>query len=71
MATLAAKTNVKALNPRSPDTKYVGNEPEWRVQPTSNRVSKFSNAFGWYISTHRGGILLLVALCSGWSRVDR
>ena len=48
MATLAAKTNVKALNPRSPDTKYVGNEPEWRVQPTSNRVSKFSNAFGWY-----------------------
>jgi len=48
MATLAAKANVKALNPRSPDTKYVGNEPEWRVQPTSNRVSKFSNAFSWY-----------------------
>jgi len=48
MATLVAKANVKALNPRSPDTKYVGNEPEWRVQPTSNRVSKFSNAFSWY-----------------------
>ena len=48
MATLAAKANVKSLNPRSPDTKYVGNEPEWRVQPTSNRVSSFSNAFGWY-----------------------
>ena len=48
MATLAAKANVKALNPRSPDTKYVGNEPEWRVQPTENRSSKFSNAFGWY-----------------------
>ena len=48
MATLAAKANVKALNPRSPDTKYVGHEPEWRVQPTENRSSKFSNAFGWY-----------------------
>jgi hypothetical protein len=48
MATLAAKANVKALNPRSPDTKYVGHEPEWRVQPVSNRVSSLSNAFGWY-----------------------
>ena len=48
MATLAAKANVKALNPRSPDTKYVGHEPEWRVQPISNRISSFSNAFGWY-----------------------
>jgi hypothetical protein len=45
---LAAKANIKALNPRSPDTKYVGNEPEWRVQPISNRVSSLSNAFGWY-----------------------
>ena len=45
---LAAKANVKPLNPRSPDTKYVGNEPEWRVQPISNRVSSLSNAFGWY-----------------------
>jgi len=48
MATLAAKANIKALNPRSPDTKYVGHEPEWRVQPVSNRVSSLSNAFGWY-----------------------
>ena len=48
MATLAAKANIKALNPRSPDTKYVGHEPEWRVQPISNRISSFSNAFGWY-----------------------
>ena len=48
MATLAAKANVKALNPRSPDTKYVGHEPEWRVQPVSNRTSSLSNAFGWY-----------------------
>lgn len=48
MATLTAKANVKPLNPRSPDTKYVGHEPEWRVQPVSNRASSFSNAFGWY-----------------------
>jgi hypothetical protein len=50
MATLAAKANIKALNPRSPDTKYVGNEPEWRVQPEQdrNRISAMSNAFGWY-----------------------
>jgi hypothetical protein len=45
---LAAKANVKALNPRSPDTKYVGNEPEWHIQPVSNRTSSLSNAFGWY-----------------------
>jgi hypothetical protein len=45
---LAAKANVKSLNPRSPDTKYVGNEPEWHVQPVSNRTSRLSHAFGWY-----------------------
>jgi len=50
MATLAAKAALKALNPRSPDTKYVGSEPEWRVQPEQdrNRISAMSNAFGWY-----------------------
>jgi hypothetical protein len=50
MATLAAKAALKSLNPRSPDTKYVGNEPEWRVQPEQdrNRISAMSNAFGWY-----------------------
>ena len=50
MATLAAKTALKSLNPRSPDTKYVGNEPEWRVQPEQdrNRISAMSHAFGWY-----------------------
>jgi hypothetical protein len=38
------------MNPRSPDTKYVGNEPEWRVQPEQdrNRISAMSHAFGWY-----------------------
>ena len=50
MATLAAKAALKSLNPRSPDTKYVGHEPEWRVQPEQdrNRISAMSNAFGWY-----------------------
>jgi len=50
MATLAAKVALKSMNPRSPDTKYVGNEPEWRVQPEQdrNRISAMSNAFGWY-----------------------
>ena len=50
MATLAAKTALKSMNPRSPDTKYVGNEPEWRVQPEQdrNRISAMSHAFGWY-----------------------
>jgi len=50
MATLATKAALKSLNPRSPDTKYVGNEPEWRVQPEQdrNRISAMSNAFGWY-----------------------
>lgn len=50
MATLAAKAALKSMNPRSPDTKYVGNEPEWRVQPEQdrNRISAMSNAFGWY-----------------------
>lgn len=41
-------TAVKPLNPRSPDTKVLGNEPEWLVQPTDDRVSKLSKAFSWY-----------------------
>lgn len=40
---------LKALNPRSPDTKYTGGEPEWRVQPDSdNRNSRLGAAFHWY-----------------------
>jgi len=39
---------VKPLNPRSPDTKMLGEEPTWRVQPTDNRVSRLSAAFNWY-----------------------
>jgi hypothetical protein len=39
---------VKPLNPRSPDTKMLGEEPTWRAQPTENRVSRLSAAFNWY-----------------------
>jgi hypothetical protein len=39
---------VRLLNPKSPETKYTGGEPEWRTQPTDNRVSAMSNAFSWY-----------------------
>lgn len=44
MKTLALKT----LNPRHPDTKYVGSEPQWAEQPTDNRISELSRAFNWY-----------------------
>lgn len=39
---------VKPLNPRSADTNVLGMEPDWRVQPISNRISAFSRAFSWY-----------------------
>jgi hypothetical protein len=39
---------VKPLNPRSPDTKILGDEPAWHVQPTENRTSRLSAAFNWY-----------------------
>jgi hypothetical protein len=40
--------SIKPLNPRSPDTKYVGDEPLWRTQPTENRFTALSRAFNWY-----------------------
>jgi len=45
-----AKTNeIKRLNPKGAETKYVGFEPEWKFQPTEeNRVSSLANAFQWY-----------------------
>ena len=45
-----AKTNeIKRLNPKGAETKYVGFEPEWKTQPNeTNRVSSFANAFQWY-----------------------
>lgn len=40
---------IKRLNPKGAETKYVGFEPEWNFQPTSeNRVSAFAMAFKWY-----------------------
>lgn len=46
MSSIAFK--IKSLNPKSADTKYVGLEPAWKVQPTEGRISALSNAFGWY-----------------------
>ena len=47
---MAKKENIiKRLNPKGAETKYVGFEPEWHIQPTSeNRLSAFANAFQWY-----------------------
>ena len=44
----STRAAVKPLNPRSPDTKYTGLEPTWRVQPTDDRTSQLSAAFSWY-----------------------
>jgi hypothetical protein len=45
---MSAIKTIKPLNPRSPDTKYTGDEPQWRTQPEANRISALSHAFGWY-----------------------
>lgn len=45
---VAVAKSIKPLNPRSPDTKYVGEEPNWRSQPTENRFSTMTRAFNWY-----------------------
>jgi hypothetical protein len=46
---MAKSNEIKRLNPKGAETKYVGFEPEWKFQPTSeNRVSAFANAFQWY-----------------------
>ena len=48
MATKKENT-IKRLNPKGAETKYVGFEPEWLIQPTSeNRLSKLAQAFNWY-----------------------
>lgn len=39
---------IKSLNPRSPDTKYVGEEPRWVEQPTYDRFAAMTRAFNWY-----------------------
>lgn len=43
-----ASKPVKLLNPRSADTGVMGSEPTWENQPTNNRISALSKAFGWY-----------------------
>jgi hypothetical protein len=47
---IKAKTQqIKLLNPKSPELKYTGGEPEWRTQPDpESRVSVLSAAFSWY-----------------------
>ena len=40
---------VKALNPRDADTKYMGLEPGYEVQPTDNRLSVLAMSFAWYV----------------------
>ena len=40
--------SLKPLNPRSPDTKYVGLEPTWAIQPTEERFTAMTRAFSWY-----------------------
>jgi hypothetical protein len=39
---------LKPLNPKSPDTKYIGLEPMWRAQPTEDRFATLTRAFNWY-----------------------
>ena len=42
-------SQVKALNPKNPDTKYMGDEPLYVIQPPNeSRISALSNGFGWY-----------------------
>jgi hypothetical protein len=46
---MANSNEIKRLNPKGAETKYVGHEPEWKFQPTEeNRISSFANAFQWY-----------------------
>lgn len=46
---MAKSNEIKRLNPKGAETKYVGFEPEWKFQPTEeNRISALANAFQWY-----------------------
>jgi len=46
---MAKSNEIKRLNPKGAETKYVGFEPEWKTQPTSeNRLSRLAQAFNWY-----------------------
>jgi len=51
---MAKSNEIKRLNPKGAEFKYVGPEPEWVVQPTAeNRLSRLAKAFQWY-SYHYG-----------------
>ena len=40
---------IKPLNPKGADFKYIGGEPTWKFQPTEdNRKSRLGRAFNWY-----------------------
>lgn len=42
-------SQVKALNPKNPDTKYMGDEPLFVLQPDPDRRSSaLANSFSWY-----------------------
>ena len=46
---MAKSNEIKRLNPKGAEFKYVGPEPEWRTQPTSeDRLSRLGKAFAWY-----------------------
>jgi hypothetical protein len=46
---MIAHTRIKALNPKSADTKFMGHEPTWNVQPRPElRTGLMSAAFTWY-----------------------
>jgi hypothetical protein len=45
---MIATKSVKPLNPRSPDTKFMGLEPNWNNMPMAGRISSMSKAFAWY-----------------------
>jgi hypothetical protein len=46
---MAKSNEIKRLNPKGAETKYVGFEPEWKFQPDeTNRISSLANAFQWY-----------------------
>jgi len=47
--TMAKTTEIKRLNPKGAETKYIGFEPEWKTQPAEERrISALANAFQWY-----------------------
>jgi hypothetical protein len=39
---------IRALMPRTPDTKYTGDEPTWAQQPVEHRAAVISRSLYWY-----------------------